>query len=65
MKKKKKTLEKSNTKKTRTSSINLPKDKKEILRLKAAYKKGALSFDSKTIALSILEEFKKGISKEK
>ena len=35
--------------------------KKELARLKAAYKKGKLKFDSKEIAKSILNDFKHGL----
>ncbi len=35
--------------------------KKELARLKAAYKKGKLKFDSKEIARSILNDFKHGL----
>ncbi len=36
--------------------------KKEIKKLKSAYKAGKLNFSSKDIAIGILEDFKKGIS---
>lgn len=35
--------------------------KKELARLKAAYKKGKLKFDSKETAKSILNNFKRGL----
>ena len=35
--------------------------KKELARLKAAYKKGKLKFDSKEVAKSILNDCKRGL----
>ena len=37
--------------------------KKDIEQLKAAYKSGKLKFNSKEIAESILEDFKRGLKK--
>ena len=39
------------------------KNKKELAQLKAAYKAGTLKFDSKEIAESILENFRRGFRK--
>ena len=38
--------------------------KKELARLKAAYKSGKLKFDSKEVAKSVLNDFKRGLLDE-